>query len=67
MSQERSQAWRRFQAKTHKHRGMGSDKSEWKSDKRWKFLYTRSEKIKRAKQLGFEYPRKNMLTLLAEM
>ena len=65
MNHERTQAWRRFQAKTHKHKGMGSN--NWKSEKKWSLLYGRTEKIYRAKQLGFAYPRKNMLTLLAEI
>ncbi len=34
-------------------------KDEWPRDKKWKHVYTRSNKLHRAKQLGFEYPRLN--------
>jgi hypothetical protein len=55
MNMERGRAWRRLQ-----HR-MSKGKSEtsleiFKPEKKWKMLYLRSEKLKRAKQLGFEYP-----------
>lgn len=32
-------------------------KDEWPRDKKWRHVYTRSNKLQRAKQLGFEYPR----------
>ncbi len=38
---------------------MGTETS-WKPEKKWKMVYLRSEKLARAKQLGFEYPRKNI-------
>ena len=44
---------------------MGS-KEKYKAEKKWKLMYTRSEKIHRAKQLGFEYPVKNMREILLE-
>ena len=31
-------------------------KEDWPKEKRWKDVYTRSEKVHRAKQLGMEYP-----------
>lgn len=33
-----------------------SVKDNWKKEKNWKHVYTRSEKLGRARQLGFEYP-----------
>jgi predicted protein tyrosine phosphatase len=30
--------------------------NDWKREKNWKQMYTRSEKVARARQLGFEYP-----------
>lgn len=33
------------------------DKVDWPREKNWKHVYTRSNKLHRAKQLGFEYPR----------
>lgn len=33
-----------------------SVKDHWPREKRWKDMYTRSEKVARARQLGFEYP-----------
>ena len=34
-----------------------SGKDNWPREKRWKDLYTRSDKVARADQLGFDYPR----------
>ena len=34
-------------------------KDEWKKEKKWRNVYTRSEKLRRARQLGMEYPRKS--------
>lgn len=39
-----------------------SGKDDWPKEKRWKDVYTRSAKLSRAKQLGFEYPRKAIVT-----
>ena len=39
-------------------------KDDWPKEKRWKLVYTRSEKLSRAKQLGFEYPRKPVSTAI---
>lgn len=33
-----------------------SSKDDWPKEKHWKHLYTRSEKLKRAGQLGMAYP-----------
>ncbi len=35
------------------------NKDDWPREKKWRHLYTRSIKMKRAQQLGFEYPRLN--------
>lgn len=59
MSNERTRAWRRFKGYVNKSNGMGSDKI-YKSIKNWKELGSRSQKILRAKQLGFEYPRRKL-------
>lgn len=37
-----------------------------KPEKKWKLLYLRSEKLLRARQLGFEYPRKSDRQLALE-
>ncbi len=34
-------------------------KQDWPREKNWKHVYTRSEKLHRAKQLGFKYPRES--------
>lgn len=39
---------------------------EWKREKNWKYLYIRSIKLARAKQLGIEYPRVTESELRAE-
>ncbi len=59
MSEERSRAWRRDKDRVNARKGQGSSvESAWKPEKKWGHLYLRSEKVKRAKQLGFDYPRK---------
>ncbi|MEZ5590562.1 MAG: hypothetical protein R3F53_07600 [Gammaproteobacteria bacterium] len=63
MSNERDRAWRRFKDSVNHNRDMGSA-GKWKPEKKWKMVYLRSEKLTRAKQLGFEYPRKNVRQLL---
>jgi hypothetical protein len=63
MTNIRDRAWRRFKSKVNKKRGMSS-KEKWKPEKKWKLVYLRSAKLSRAKQLGFEYPRKNIRQLL---
>jgi len=44
---------------------MGCDKM-FKPEKKWKLVYLRSEKLSRAKQLGFEYPRRKIEELAYE-
>lgn len=63
MAIQRSRAWRRFVNELSKGKGMGS-KEIWKPEKNWKMLYMRSEKLSRAKQLCFEYPRKSYRQLI---
>ncbi len=58
MSDERNRAWRRFKNRVNRGNGMGAE-DRWKPEKNCKMLYLRSEKLVRAKQLGFEYPRMN--------
>ena len=59
MNIKRTRAWRRFKNHVHRNKGMGSNEL-WKPIKNWKDLGTRSQKILRAKQLGFEYPKKKI-------
>jgi hypothetical protein len=59
MNNERTRAWRRFRNYVNRNNGMGSDKPH-KSIKNWKDLGLRSQKNSRARQLGFEYPRKRL-------
>lgn len=56
MNNERTRAWRRYTNYIKKNKGMGSDKL-YQPIKNWKHLGTRKQKLLRAKQLGFEYPR----------
>ena len=58
MKDQRSRAWRKRQNALKKNRGMGTG-SKFRPEKKWSNLYLRSNKLARAKQLGFEYPRLN--------
>ncbi|MGI0117222.1 hypothetical protein [Zooshikella sp. RANM57] len=59
----RDKAWRRFKNRINHNKGMGSE-DLWKPEKNWKMVYLRSEKLARARQLGFPYPRLNTRQLL---
>ena len=59
MNIERTRSWRRFKNYVNRNKGMGSDKV-WKPVKNWKNVGSRSQKILRAKQLGFEYPKRKI-------
>lgn len=63
MSINRDRAWRRFQQYNKGNKSY--IENIWKPEKNWKMLYTRSVKIQRARQLGFEYPRKTFNQILA--
>ena len=63
MSEERSKSWRRFKAKLNSRKGMGTEEV-FKPEKKWKLMYLREEKLARARQLGFNYPRKTGRQLL---
>lgn len=56
LDQSRSRAWRRHQAKRPSHRVHGKDPFKCKPEKKWDFIFSRKDKIKRAQQLGFIYP-----------
>lgn len=55
METARTRAWRRARARLH-----GGDRpapvQAFKPEKNWKLLYTRGDKLIRARQLGFTYP-----------
>ena len=62
MKVERDRAWRRFKKKVHAKRSQFIPaKDPWFEyygyEKNWKWLGRRWDKLQRAKQLGFEYPR----------
>lgn len=52
---QRTRAWRRSKARKH-----GWDKAarplEYTPEKNWKLMYTRGDKLVRARQLGMSYP-----------
>jgi len=60
---KRTRAWRRTQARKH-----GSDKAvrpqTFKPEKNWKLMYTRADKLARARQLGMSYPIRTTRQLL---
>ena len=65
MKIQRDRSWRRAKKRQNKSKGMGCE-DKCKPEKNWKLLYLRSEKIARAKQLGFAYPRKHLGDLQVE-
>jgi len=55
MFNDRSRAWRRHTNQIKNGKGMGTEPG-WKPEKNWKRINYRSQKLQRAKQLGFDYP-----------
>lgn len=60
MEELRGRAWRRFKTKTKSRNNSAKTEKQWISEKNWKLMYTRSEKLRRARQLGVEYPKRTM-------
>jgi hypothetical protein len=63
INSERGRAWRRLKNRMNKGKREVS-REAFKPEKKWKMLYLRSEKLKRAKQLGFDYPLKSSRQIL---
>jgi serine/threonine protein phosphatase PrpC len=58
LKENRDKGWRAKQKKYKEKKVITYNKNRepWSLEKNWKLLYMRSEKLKRAKQLGIEYP-----------
>lgn len=57
METTRSRDWRIAQKQRNKSRDVYTTLLTFRGEKNWKMLYTRSDKLLRAAQLGLEYPR----------
>lgn len=57
METTRTRGWRNAQKQRNKSRDAHTALLTFRGEKNWKMLYTRSDKLLRAAQLGFEYPR----------
>ncbi|AKE61192.1 hypothetical protein PU088_004385 [Citrobacter farmeri] len=53
----RKRDWRIAQKRRNKSRDVHTAQLRFRGEKNWKMLYTRSDKVLRAAQLGIEYPR----------
>ena len=62
----RNRNWRRFQKYRKDNKNQSLNQNNYKHEKKWKLLYTRSVKLHRAKQLCIEYPRKTLHQVLDE-
>ncbi|MDV2079856.1 hypothetical protein [Marinobacter xestospongiae] len=66
MEEIRGLAWRRSKSRAKSRRVTGSTEGNWLFEKNWKLMLTRSEKLRRAKQLGIEYPKRTVRQTLDE-
>lgn len=57
METKRTRDWRNAQKRRNKSRDIHKTLLNFRGEKNWKMLYTRSDKLLRAAQLGLEYPR----------
>ncbi|WP_086932850.1 hypothetical protein [Agarilytica rhodophyticola] len=60
MDELRGRAWRRSKTKIKSRKNSAKTEKQWISEKNWKLMYTRSEKLRRARQLGIEYPKRTV-------
>lgn len=68
MKNVRNKAWRQAQHKSKEVKKQHKRYKKFVSEKNWKLMYLRSEKLKRARQLGIDYPNKTLRqTLDSEM
>ncbi|ROL72678.1 hypothetical protein BHU25_13765 [Pseudomonas vranovensis] len=63
MIMQRTRAWRRSQARKNA-KSKAPDPLLFKPEKNWKLLYTRGDKLLRARQLGLSYPVRSTRQLL---
>ena len=66
MEEKRNKGSRRFHNSKKKKNENDILADTWKPEKNWKMVYLRSEKLKRASQLGNTYPRKTLNQVLDE-
>ncbi|EBH8639406.1 hypothetical protein DUD96_17495 [Salmonella enterica subsp. enterica serovar Thompson] len=57
MERKRTRDWRNAQKRRNKSLDVRKTLLTFRGEKNWKMLYTRSDKLLRAAQLGLEYPR----------
>ncbi|WP_336194877.1 hypothetical protein [Hafnia paralvei] len=57
MERKRTRDWRNAQKRRNKSLDVRKTLITFRGEKNWKMLYTRSDKLLRAAQLGLEYPR----------
>ena len=62
----RNRGWRRLQKFIKSTKRSSHISNKCKHEKNWKLLYTRSVKLRRAKKLGNEYPKKTVHQVLAQ-
>ncbi len=60
MDELRGRSWRRSKTKTKSRKNSFEKEKQWISEKNWKLMYTRAEKLRRARQLGQEYPKRTV-------
>ncbi len=65
--QHRSRAWRRAKTRAYKKKSNSVKSSSWPHEKNWKHLYTRKEKLRRAKQLSKIWPARNWKEILKDL
>ncbi|MGH1542045.1 MAG: hypothetical protein ACRBHB_16580 [Arenicella sp.] len=61
MENVRNKAWRKFKAKLKSGKRSNNQRA---SEKNWKLIYTRGEKLRRARQLKVEYPKRTVRQIL---
>ena len=60
MDELRGRAWRRSKSRVKSRKNSANTEEQRSSEKNWKLMYIRSEKLRRARQLGVEYPKRTV-------
>lgn len=60
MDELRGKAWRRSKSRCKYRKNIAQSEEKSSSQKNWKLMYMRSEKLRRSRQLGTEYPKRTI-------
>jgi len=64
MDELRGRAWRRSKSRCKSRKNSAQSEETSSSEKNWKLMYMRSDKLRRSRKLGTEYPKRTIRQIL---